>query len=732
MSKTGNVIFDIHSIQLKGFSIFAIFYTVFFLYQRTIVYDRLELLISVYTLAFIIFMISCYRLRSGLFIFIFFIPLLGSVNTMFSSRGGSNILILFLFLFLGFLVNSYKEQCTGFIIDGRRGICFERALIMPVMLFSIIILISCIITIYRYLNFLPLLSSKFNDLAVNVNSVRAENSIYWTLRWFFNALIGIGLALVIYNAFKSIRDIIKAVLTAAASSIIVISVGSYQYFIDPTLGSFSQWVESSRINSTLTDPNSLGNYALIMFPVFLVLIIYFKKWYQRAGFSSLLLIFTAITFLSGSRNALIGAFISISIFLVLGMIRLAGIIKARCRASRTERRAWASAAVLLLTLVILFIAAVSYIAVKKPELKDMYRPPETGVSLVDRSVDTVWMSYNVYRQAGIIEAFRSVSSERHFLWAQAMDMFKEHPVSGIGLGGFLIELPNYYEKNAAPVRIMDFTGNYYLQIMSELGVTGLVLVIAIFLSIIRTAAAYLFKKENRDVFSREDWFLRGLLISFISTVAVLFFGPHTNFNEIQFSFWLVIGLLLVFVKIKGSGKRVLTRPDPLRFLIVGRDPGMAQKVSFALVIVIFSASLFVSSWTALSINSKRAEYGFEGSYGFYGEETVNGSVFRWTAIDASEIINKNAGSMIIPVKDSDPADNRLPLLIRFFIGNSLVKVVRIDDRGWHDITIPHKDHYGERFVLTISCSRSWTPKERGLSNDTRELGVMVGDYRFIE
>ncbi|GAI39946.1 unnamed protein product, partial [marine sediment metagenome] len=32
----------------------------------------------------------------------------------------------------------------------------------------------------------------------------------------------------------------------------------------------------------------------------------------------------------------------------------------------------------------------------------------------------------------------------------------------------------------------------------------------------------------------------------------------------------------------------------------------------------------------------------------------------------------------------------------------------------------------------LSCSRSWVPKERGLSNDTRELGVMVGEFEFLK
>ena len=96
------------------------------------------------------------------------------------------------------------------------------------------------------------------------------------------------------------------------------------------------------------------------------------------------------------------------------------------------------------------------------------------------------------------------------------------------------------------------------------------------------------------------------------------------------------------------------------------------------------------------------------------------------------MLQKEGEKLVVPVKDSDPSGHLLPLFIRFYINNTLVKVVKINDKKWHDIEIDLSNYPGEKFTFTMACSRSWVPKERGLSNDTRELGVMTGEFIFLE
>jgi len=728
-----------YSCRVQRFLVFLSFFIVFFLYQRDVIYDRVGLLIVANTLMFIIFIISVYRLKAGLYIFIFFIPLLSFITTVMGIRNINFILSLFFSLFLGFLVNKAADIEES-ICCRRFNLHYEKEIATAIFIFIMIVLASSVITIYRYANFVPFLSSGYNNLAVNIEGTGSTGSILWTIKFFFNYLIGFGLLFVVFNTFKKVEEIIRAVIVIIASNVIFSVIGFYQHFVSPTFGSFTQWAESNRINATFTDPNALGNYIILAFPLYIMLIIYYRKWYQRLIWSLLLGALLLITLFSGSRNAMVGIIVALAAFAIIGIVRLVKFLILKSKQSRKIRNTSITLAAIVLVVIVIFISLFTVVMVSRVELKDKYRPPETGIALFDRSVDTIWMSYNVYRQAGFIEAFKSVSSERHFIWEQALNMFSDYKITGVGLGGFLIELPNYYEINDSVVRIVDYTGNYYLQILSELGIVGLVTLLFIFFLIIKKV--FLYYRESRSLkrSDRSDWVLTGFFISFISMVALLFFGPHTNFNEIQFTFWLIIGLAITYIRIRESGPYNggydLEYGSPGKgqaALAVVRKVSLdtGQKIGLALIILIFSGTFFYSSWSELSINIRQKEVGWENDYGFYHEEVIGERTIRWISKDAGMIIKKEGDKLIVPIKDADPAGHLLPLYIRFFVDNRMVKIAKISDGEWHDVGIDLSDYGEERFTFTISCSRSWVPRERGLSNDTRKLGVMTGEFEFV-
>ncbi|MFA5015644.1 MAG: O-antigen ligase family protein [Actinomycetota bacterium] len=733
--------YDFHD-RIFRFFVFTGFFAIFFLYHKDIIYQNPVLFYAINTLTFVLFIVSVYNIKIGLYTFIFLIPLLNSLTIILGIRSVRTILFLFFSLFLGFLVNKTKD-IENRLYPNKFDLYHENEIELAIFTFIIIVAISSAITIYRYLNFAPFLSTKYHDLIVNIESTGSTGSIQWTIKSFFNYIIGFGLLFIIFNTFKKIRDITETVIVIIASNVIVFIIGFYQYFFNPTFGSFTQWAEVNRINATFTDPNSLGNYLILMFPLYMILIIYYKKWYQKLLFAILLAAFLLITFFSGSRNAMLGIIVALGAFAIIGLTKLVKILVIKSRKSRKIRNFSIALASVVLIIVILFVSFFAVLMASHIELKDKYRPPETGIALFDRTVDTIWMSYNVYRQAGFIEAFKSVSSERYVIWAQAVNMFRDYKVTGLGLGSFIIELPNYYELNNASIRIVDYTGNYYLQILSELGLPGLLLILFIFFLIIKKVFYYFKNQKITGKKDKADWFLTGFFISFISMVILLFLGPHTNFNEIQFSFWLIIGLMLVFIRIKESEFSMPDRDNKFN----SRDPedykyslnivrrfrlDMVQKISLILIIIIFFSSFLFSSITDLSINIRQNLVGWENDYGFYKEEPFEGNAIRWAGIDASEVIENPGGTLIIPVKDLDPAVHLLPLFIRFFIDNKLVKVVKISDKDWHDIKIDLSGYSKEKLTFTMACSRSWVPKERGLTNDTRELGIMTGIFEFPE
>src|SRR4030042_6390947 len=100
--------YDFHD-RIFRFLIFASVFTVFFLYHKDVVYQNPVLFYAINTLIFVLFIVSVYNIKAGLYTFIFFIPLLNSLTTILGIRSIRTILFLFFSLFLGFLINKAKD-----------------------------------------------------------------------------------------------------------------------------------------------------------------------------------------------------------------------------------------------------------------------------------------------------------------------------------------------------------------------------------------------------------------------------------------------------------------------------------------------------------------------------------------------------------------------------------------------------------------------------------------------
>jgi O-antigen ligase len=706
--------------SFKGFLIFSAFYLVFYYYHQTVIYDRLYLLILVQSAIFAIYIVSIYRIKIGLYIFIFLLPLLNSVTTIIGIRRVTIIFYLFVGLFLGYLVNQFKSD---------KKIVYEKELSRPIFIFIIILTISSAITIYRYANFLPFITARFHDLTVNNADHTSLGSIKWTLKYYFNYLVGFGLFVIVFNVLKKKRDFLTCMVIALSTSIIVIIFGFYQKYFYPTLGSSTFWVEAGRINSTFTDPNALGGYIVLIFPLFISMIIFFKRWYFKLLSSLLLAVFIYFGFLSGSRSAFLSIMISSVIFIIIGL-SMAVRYPVRRKVKNPNRSILISGGIVIIIFLIIISSFIG-ILLKTEVLDNLDKSTHTGIIVLDRMLETIADYSRSIKSESFWDALAGISSGREILWRQAFYMYSEHPVSGVGQAAYFIELPDYHIKHSLGFPLQDFTGNYYLQILSELGTVGILLVLFIFFLILKKPLKYFLNRNRYGNLKREDWLAAGLLISFTSMAVVLFFGPHTNFIEVQFLFWLVISLLLGYININSGNEN---KVETYGGIILEGDN---QKVSFDLVsriilgltILIFSFTLLWSSTHDLSINIKNSLYDHDNNY-FYDEEYEDGTPFRWTGMDASESVMKKGDIMTIPMRTINPVDYKIPNFIRVYVNNTLMRIIRLPDDQWHDVEIDLSKFDRERITLTISMNHAWIPRELGLSSDTRELGIKVGKFRF--
>ncbi len=712
--------------------VFLIFYIIFFLYMRLIVEDNHSLILFVHSLMFIIYFLSLYKIKWGLYLFIFLIPLLNFQAIPFVTRPRYIILFLFFGLFLGFLVNNTSKFLSSRPLEYSKDIIFDQKIAKTMFIFVVILILSCAVTVFRYSNFYPFITNNYYNLAINVNGVGSTGSMIWTIRFFYNYFIGFLFFILIFNVVDKVKDIINSIISLISATMVTAGVIIYQYYFNPYFGNFEHWVNSGRFNATFTDPNALGAYIILLFPIYIGLLIYFKRWYLKLLILISFLLFLMELFFSGSRSAFVGIILATAIFAVIFIIRGIRYIRKRERFYSRRRKI-----ILVLIPVIILMVLISFSIY-------LINTPDSFIlktSLVSRTIKTFETGVYYTRELGIIEGLKSISNYRYIFWGQAVMMFKDYPLTGVGHGSYILQLPNYLAMNRTGYLVdgkfgVDYTGNYYLQILSELGFTGLVVVLFILYLLISKVFNYFRVRKYLNKFENSDWFLIALFISFISMLVGQIFGPHTNFDEVQLTFRLVIGLMIAYIKLKQIEFKKHLRPlqisRRLRF-------GIGEKISLAVIVLIFISSLAISSATTLSINVSQNLYdikgnykGWENNYGFYKEETIDNETFRWTSIDASEVVEKDGTKMIIPMKDAIPIEPEKSLLVNIFVNNLLVKKAELEHNKWTEVQIDIPDSTKDRFTLTLTFSQSWVPKEIGLNPDTRELGIQVGEYRFID
>lgn len=529
---------------IKYIFLFLLLSLVFFIYQSHVVTDfRLNLIIII--VSAVVFIVSLLNFKYALYFFIFLVPLLNSIPNVLRIENKPVILFVFLALVLGYIINRIISL-TGWSRDKISYSGNYAALFRVIGIFIAIFSISAVITIFRYSNFFPFITDNYHNLAINVNGIDSTYAIFWTINFFFNYIVGFILLFFIIKTFHNFDDIKNSVLILISSTVVASLVLLYQYFLNPLWGNSEAWVAADRFNGTFNDPNSLGSFTVMLFPIFLGFILYIPKWYKKIILILLFLPFLFSIFASGSRNAFVGIFISIIIMVGVGIRELILWMNKKIKKKRTK--AWIWSVLGLIAIAIIVFLVVSSLNLK-PELAEIDKPENTSISLVDRMVETYWMAYNTFFKADLIEAFKSVSSYRYALWEQAAAMFKDHPVTGVGLGSYILQLPNYYVKNNSNVFEIDFTGNYYLQLLSELGLPGLLLVLSIFFLIL--VKVFFYYRYNKRLYRSQGRIMDGMVISFIAMIGSLFLGPHTNFFEIQFTFWLILALIL---KYTGQGR----------------------------------------------------------------------------------------------------------------------------------------------------------------------------------
>lgn len=643
-------------LRLSALFIFAFLFILFYIKYVPLVRGFQSILAS---LILVLFFLTLFKKRVGILLFVFLVPVINSLPYFFHIKSAPVALVLFLILFLSIL--------TRWAIFREKP--FEFPSVPFFRVFFFISLISLIISFLRYSNFFPFTDSSIHEWVVNSANLRAGGAIFSVIIESLTIISGLlFLSILIHEDEQFLLKSLFSYLAGLSISS-VFSIGQFFYNF---IGVESFWANIRRVNGLASDPNALGISISLLIPFLLFIILEKKKLYAIF----LLPIFIISLFLSGSRSGFLNFLISSIIFLYL-LVR-----------NRKKR--------IILTIAVFLIFAVAIFS--------LFFLKSEKFNLSERLIKSI-------KQMKEGE-LRGLTMGRTLLWKAGLLMAKDYPLSGVGLGAYIVELPNFYKKynliyipsleeykNGHPPPFTDTSGNLYIQLFSETGILGL-------LSFVFFWFCQLFFSLKKNI----NYFSLPALISF-SVISL--FGFHILNPDVLFPVFLLF-----------------------RLIVQEREKTKFLNYSQLLFVLIFTVSFLISSLGSLSIKSRTEEFGWEQDYGLYREEPYEKGKFCWTKKGAGFPIFIKSPFLTIDLIASHPDIELEPVKVKFFISEKpFQKKKKVDEfslreKGWKKKGYLLKNFSGEKAFLSFEVSRTWNPLKELGTRDPRNIGIGIGKIDF--
>lgn len=206
-------------------------------------------------------------------------------------------------------------------------------------------------------------------------------------------------------------------------------------------------------------------------------------------------------------------------------------------------------------------------------------------------------------------------TEKLRLWKVVSFMIRDYPLTGVGVGAYIVELPNYSKLAGDTYRSTDSAENYFFQVGSELGLIGLFLILWIFYEVIKkimSAWGRRWKEKVGHSFvgiagrdGRDRFIVAGISLGIFSLWINFLFHSYMGSYEAIYLFWLLVGL--VFVMANGLEERREKESSPL---------SRQFKAGALSIALLFGAIHLWNSSHSLSLHSRREKLGLPKDFGF--------------------------------------------------------------------------------------------------------------------
>jgi len=633
-------------------------------------------------LLLLVLFLTSLEAQRGTLLFIFLFPLVNSLPYFFGIQEpiphAPAALVLFLFYFQGWLIN---------LLIFKEKLYFPHRLFKPMLFLSVLIFASAVITIFRYANFFPFGADSIYELTVNVHGVTAGGAIMSVVFSALNYLSGFALLAIIVSTCHSDGFVRSALLAVTASTLLSLLFGLFQHLAYPFLGNNPTSIAAGIINGTFKDALAFGAYQAMISPLLLAMAI-ISKGFLRLASSLAFLLSVYLIFFTGSKIAFLSLFVSLAVFF---LFHSAALLRRLKKSGRLPLAGLGVATFLIVGILLMTKGAFSGLQNTKTLTRLRNFRPD--------------LEYRTTR-----------------LWPMGLSMLKDYPLTGIGIGSFIIEVSNYAKMHHIDIQ-PESSENYFIQVGSELGAGGILLIFWMLYEIIR-----LLKRRYRESppLTSQKVFLSGAISGLAALGLLLQWHTFIGSYEIHYLFWLLTGLIVLGV----SSGAISQKNAPFVRIV---------KISGAAFLVIFCVLFLWNSLHSLSLESRRQKLGLNAAFGLsVRERTKEGIAFRWTGRYGGQPITMNKKNMELsllathPDIQNNPVRVRIYLLKGFFRQKKELAELLLKRPVWETFTFTVPWVGQEEAILFFKVSRTWNPHQISGAPDLRNLGVAIGPIRFFE
>lgn len=636
-------------------------------------------------------------MRRGILGFLFLLPLVNNWPYFFGIQQNipqaPTASVLFLFFVLGWLIQKiFPSRKIG---EDSPPLISLKA---PLMMAAALVGISAGVLLWKWMNFFPIVSRGIYELAVNVNGVTTGGAIMSTVFHALSYLSGFGFFMILSKELNWKKDLQKSLGALGAGLLLSILFGFFQHFFNPALGNTDFWVRMGQMNATFKDPNAFGIFLSMIGPLALGAFFYVRrglKMLLAAVFGMGLFIYPFI----GTRSGLLGFGLALAWFAW------------HAPRSLSKKRIYSSLGLLIVLLI--------------------------------GSLGVAWLTHAPLlerlklRGLSAKEGLVNLSPERYFLWKEAAAMIGDYPLTGVGVGAYIVELPNYYTEDKKVYksgfeawRRSDSAENYFLQVSAEMGLPGLFAFLWVFWTIGSIIKRGL---QNRAQLGSARLLFLGAAAGLIAFFVNGLFHSYIGSFETQLGFWF-LAALLVSQTPRGTGSENMAAATR-----TARQGSGKKRLRVALVglLFIFSSLHLWNSTHSLSLAERTKKFHLNREFGLYEhEKNEEGKEFRWTREYGGIPITVAGPVMKISMMAAHPDIEHNPVRVEFYFIKGFFKEeirlggISLTRHEWKTFEFSTMGILDQEGILLVKVSRTWNPLKTIGAPDPRDLGVALGVLSF--